>query len=43
MDKVSGCCLAILAVPIVLLGVTWILNKIFWIIISIGTGTPIFG
>ncbi len=40
MDKVGGCCLAILAAPIVLLGVTWILNKICWLVLCLVTGTP---
>lgn len=39
MDKVGGCCFAVLIAPIILLGVTWILNKICWFIICVGTDT----
>jgi hypothetical protein len=43
MDKVGSCCSVVLVASAALLGVTWILNKICWVIICIGTDTPIFG
>lgn len=42
MEK-EGCCVAVVVAPVVLLGATWILNKIFWIIVCIISDTPIFG
>lgn len=38
MEK-EGCCFAVVVAPVVLLGATWIINKVCWLIICVGTNT----
>jgi hypothetical protein len=39
MEKIGSCLLTAVLAPFALMGITWVLNKICWFILCVGTNT----